>query len=411
MFQSRKMKAEQRLELVHVSLMRQKEFAMFAGLFMVGNTSVVDLPITAATNGRDAKYGRAFVDGLSNKELAFLVMHENMHKCYRHLTTWRALYDKAPRVANAACDHVINLQLVEMDKREQFIAFPRDPKTNERMGCYDERFKDMDTKQVFDILMQEAEEGGGEGEEGEEGNDRQGVDVSSMDNHEWDDAKDGMSEQEKQDLEREIDQALRQGGIYAGKVGGTMTREIEELLKPKADWRSALRRFTKTHLKDRDAPSWRRAHKNYLWQDVILPSIIGKRIKHLVIAVDTSGSIVGPMLTMFLSELNRAVKDSNPDRLDIVYWDTDVAGHEVYKGPRDVFHQTNPKGGGGTDPDCVAKFMAEKKLKPDALIMLSDGYMHSNPQGWAGVTVPVLWCIVGNDNYVPPCGQLIKIKD
>ena len=77
-----KLKAEQRIELVHVSLMRSPEFALFAGLFMVGKTSVVDIPITARTNGRDAQYGRGFVDSLSDKELAFLVMHENMHKAY-----------------------------------------------------------------------------------------------------------------------------------------------------------------------------------------------------------------------------------------------------------------------------------------------------------------------------------------
>ena len=57
----RKLTAEQRIELVHVSLMRNKEFALFAGLFMVGKTSVSELVPTARTNGRDAEYGRAFV--------------------------------------------------------------------------------------------------------------------------------------------------------------------------------------------------------------------------------------------------------------------------------------------------------------------------------------------------------------
>ena len=64
-----KLPAEKRLELVHVSLMREKTFAFFAGLFMVGKTTIVEDPITAATNGRDAVYGREFVDGLTDKEL------------------------------------------------------------------------------------------------------------------------------------------------------------------------------------------------------------------------------------------------------------------------------------------------------------------------------------------------------
>ena len=227
----------------------------------------------------------------------------------------------------------------------------------------------MDAKQVFDILM---EEGGEEGEDGDEGDGpsgdkdsdeggngtkRQGVgQFKTLDVHEWEDAKNGMNEEEKKQLERDIDQVLRQGGIYAGKVGGTMSREIGELLKPKVDWREVLRRFVRTSLKDRDSASWRKAHKNFLWQDVILPSILGKRMKWLVIAMDTSGSIQGQLLTDFLSEMNDCVSNIGADRVDVIYWDAEVAGHETYKGnTKNIVHQTNPKGGGGTDPDVVVE--------------------------------------------------------
>jgi len=419
-----KLKAEQRIELVHVSLMRSPEFALFAGLFMVGKTSVVDIPITARTNGRDAHYGRGFVDSLSDKELAFLVMHENMHKAYRHLTTWKALHDVDHHCANAACDYVINIQLVDLDPNEELIAIPRlDGKV---MGLLDPAYRGMDTRQVFDILRKKKKERGGEeGEEGEDGGDEGGVggkgkdrqdgDKSGhggFDEHDWKEAVDGMTEEEKQELADDIDQALRQGGIYAGKVGGKMSREIAEMLTPKVDWREVLRRFIKTSLKDRDAPSWRKAHKNYLWQDIILPSILGKRIRHLAIGIDTSGSIQGPILDAFLSELNKIIRDVNPDRVDVMYWDTDVAGHETYTGAKaDIVKRTSPVGGGGTDPDCVPVFMKENKIVPDALVILSDGYMSSNPALWSGPKYPVLWCIIGNDSWTPPRGQLVNVKE
>ena len=415
-----KLKAEQRIELVHVSLMRNPAFALFAGLFMVGRTSVSDLIPTARTNGRDAEYGRAFVDGLSDKELAFLVMHENMHKCYRHLTTWKALHEVDHQLANMACDHVINIQLYDMDKMESVLSHPRDPKTGKYLGCFDERFRGMDAKQVFDILREEQPEPPPRGkpcDDGEEGdgpaggNNRQDV-GNSLDEHDWDGAKDGMSEEEKKQLEQDIDHALRQGAIYAGKVGGHMSREISEILAPKIDWREVLKRFVKTHLKGRDAPSWRKAHKNYLWQDVILPAIIGKKMKHLVIAMDTSGSVHGPLLDAFMSELNKLVVDIKPERVDILYWDTEVDGHETYtSGHGDIVHKTKPRGGGGTNPDCIPVFMAKNSIKPDALVVLTDGYMHSNPPGWASLATPTLWCVIGNDNYVPPKGQIVNIKE
>jgi len=409
--------AERRLELVHVSLMRDKRFAFFAGLFMVGVTTITEETITAKTNGRDAFYGRTFVDMLTDKELAFLVLHENMHKCYRHLTTWRALYEIDRSIANQACDYVINIQLRDMDSSETMISMPRDQKTRKNIGLIDPRFRGMDTKQVFDILMQEKEKGGGgeEGDEpgggGEEGEQTDsGSDSPGLDEHDWQGAKEMTAETIKE-LTQEIESALRQGGIYAGKVGGNMLRSVQDMLEPKVDWREVLRRFVRTSLKDRDSPSWRKAHKNYLWQDIILPSIVGKRMKHLVIAMDTSGSIQGEMLSLFMGELNKVVTSVNPERVDVLYWDTAVAGHETHKGAAKlIVSKTKPKGGGGTDPDCVPAFMLDKKLeKADALVVLTDGYMTSDPRKWAGLGLPILWCIIGSDSFKIPRGQVVCV--
>lgn len=418
-----KLPAEKRLELVHVSLMREKQFAFFAGLFMVGKTTIVDEPITASTNGRDAWYGREFVDGLTDKELAFLVLHENMHKCYRHLTTWRHLYEADHSVANHSTDHVINIQLEDMDPSGAFVVHPRikmGPHAGKRMGCYDERFRGMDAKQVFDILkkekdereQEEGEEGGGQGDEGSDI-----VSVSSgsgdgFDQHDWEGAKQLSAEEQKQ-LAQDIEGALRQGGIYAGKVGGDMLRSVQDMLEPRVDWRDVLRRFVRVSLKDRDQPSWRRAHRNYLWQDVILPSIMGKRMKHIVVMFDTSGSIQGQLLEMFMGELNKVIESVNPDRIDILYWDTEVAGHETYKGgdKRELVHKTKPRGGGGTDPDCLPPYIAEKALNPDAFVVLTDGYMRSDPKVWAGINKPILWCIIGSHSFRVPKGQVVNVAD
>ena len=416
-----KLPAEKRIELVHVSLMREKTFAFFAGLFMVGSTTVTDEKITAGTNGRDAEYGREFVDSLTDKELAFLVMHENMHKCYRHLTIWKALDDIDRKITNAACDFVINIQLYDMDPEEKFIAFPRSKVTGEREGLFDEQYRGMDTKQVFDILIKkkkEREHGGRKVKGDGDGTNRQPVDMFDdedgdvgFDNHDWDGAKQ-LSEEEKKQLDREVEQAIRQGGIYAGKFGGKTPREIDELLNPKVDWKDVLQRFARSNIKDRDSISWRKAHKNFLWQDIILPSILGKRVKYLLLAMDTSGSVVGPLLTDFLSEMNALVKSVGIDRLDIVYWDAEIQAHEIFTGGvKDIVHRTSPKGGGGTNPDVVVDLIVEKQLKPDAIIMLSDGYMHTNKQKWAAITKPTLWCIIGNESYEVPNGQKLVIKN
>ena len=239
-----------------------------------------------------------------------------------------------------------------------------------------------------------------------------GNDQGGLDDHDWEGSKELSAEEQKQ-LAQDIEGALRQGGIYAGKVGGDMLREVKEMIEPKVDWRDTLRRFIRVSLKDRDQPSWRRAHRNYLWQDVILPSIMGKRMKHLVVAFDTSGSIQGEMLSLFMGELNKVIEQVNPDRIDVLYWDTEVAGHETYTGndKRDLVHKTKPRGGGGTDPDCLPPYIAQHGLNPDAFIVLTDGYMSSRPDRWAAISKPILWCIIGNKQFKIPRGQLVNVND
>ena len=230
-------KTMRRLKKVKISLMRSEMFVMLSGIMMVGNTSLEeDEDVTAYTNGRDETYGREFVKMLNDKELGFVMVHENFHKMYQHPIIWKKLWDIDHDCCNLACAHVTNLQITDIDPNETLIAFPRD-KDGKRMGAYDTRFKNMYTKQVFDILMKEKKKGGGKGEG-----------PGGFDKHGFEEAK-GMSKEEKQELEREIDQAIRQGKIaqekLCGKGKGGGAFDLGELLKPKVDWREELREFVK----------------------------------------------------------------------------------------------------------------------------------------------------------------------
>jgi hypothetical protein len=51
---------------------------------MLGKTMVDDDTPTACTNGRDTWYGREFADKLSDKERRGVILHENLHKAFRH---------------------------------------------------------------------------------------------------------------------------------------------------------------------------------------------------------------------------------------------------------------------------------------------------------------------------------------
>ena len=169
-----KLTAEQRIERCHVQLMKHKNFALFSGLFMIGKVSVDDETPTACTNGMDVRYGREFVNRLNDKQLAFLILHENMHKAYRHLVVWEKLYKRNAVLANIACDYVINLQIRDYDPQQYDTEMPTDEE-GKPMGCLDEKYRGMDSQEVFLKLIEEKGEDYGKakvyvvGEEGEEG--------------------------------------------------------------------------------------------------------------------------------------------------------------------------------------------------------------------------------------------------
>ena len=397
-------KAERKLKKVKINLMRNPMFALWSGIMMVGKTSVVEDIPTACTNGRDELYGLEFITKLDEKQLGFVVLHENMHKGLRHMTTWQKLRAEDAHLANIAMDHVINLMIMEMDPNEQVIAMLRHEDGTPR-ACYDTRFKGMNTKQVFDILKQEKKDNpdGGQGGEG-------------FDEHDWDGARE-MTADERKELEREVDQALRQGQIAsmkaAGKGGLSVNRELGDMLQPQIDWREALREFVSATCNAKDASSWRRVNRRMLSQDVYLPTLVGEKVGHIAIGVDTSGSIGADELSVFLSEVKAIVEEVHPDKIDLIYWDGNVAGHEVYDMATmsNLVSSTKPVGGGGTDPTCMMRYLKEQNIKPECIIQLTDGYVGNWGDEW---DAPIMW-VISESRYtsgriVSPVGKTVHIK-
>jgi predicted metal-dependent peptidase len=393
--------AERKLKKVVIDLMRNPLFADMSGIFMMGTKQVSDTVPTAHTNGRDEVYGREFIDALSIPEVAFVVVHESFHKMYRHLTTWKRLWDEDPHLANMACDYVINLEIVTRDPSGTIVAMPQ--KDGKPVGLIDRRFKGMNTKQVFDILKKEQEEGG----EGGGGGSGEGIDQ-----HDWEGAND-LTKEEKEELVKQVDQAIRQGMIAAqkmhGKGAGGMSRELSDILEPKVDWREQLREFVNATCAGRDYSSWRKPNRRFLSSDVIMPSLVGERVGNIIIGCDTSGSITNEDHARNLSETDAILSVVTPDKLHIIYWDHEMAGHEVYDdSTRGSFRtSTKPVGGGGTNPGAMEAYLKQHDIKADCIIMFTDGYVPNWGTDWNGS--PILWVITGGAKMTAGTGKTIYI--
>lgn len=384
------MEAERKLKKAKIDVMRANKPALrfWSPIMAVGTTSLCDKTPTAYTNGRDEVYGRAFVERMPSKQLSFVCLHEAMHKGLRHLTIWRKLFDEDRNLANRACDYVVNRMIIAADPDETVVQFPRNP-DGTRMGLYDPRFDKMTARQVFDILKNETPPDGGQGD-GECG---------GFDEHGWQEAQD-LPKEDREALEKEIDHALRRGEAEAKKCGaakGDIPAEIGELLRPQINWMQALQEFVTQTCARKDDSTYRRLNRRFHSLDLIMPTSHGENVGHIVIAADLSGSMWegNPSPTQkVLSEVVGIARMTHPEHIDLLYWDNHVAGHEEYKQGdyENIANAMRPKGGGGTDPSCVERYLKERKIKPDCIIMLTDGEVFNQwGKQWPA---PILWVIL-----------------
>jgi len=384
--------AEQRLSKAAVDIMRKDRYVALAGVLMIGDRTVDDSVPTACTNGKDEMYGRDFIVTLTDAGLRFVILHETRHKLYRHLVTWKWIWDENPRLANMAMDYVINLEIVDENK-DGFAVMPE-------CGLLDEKYRGMNTPQVYKYLKENPpeEKAGNVGIGTPEG----------FDSHDWEGAEE-LTENEQRELAQDIDEAIRQGALLAGKMGTGLDRSITDLLVPQIDWREVLREFISSTCSGSDYSTWRKPNRRFISAGIYLPSGISEKIEGVAIAGDTSGSNFGQReQSVVITEAKSCFDTVKPSWVRMLYWDTKVVGDEKYAHDElDKFAQTTrPVGGGGTDVECVPPYMAENNINPQAVIVITDGYLYS---GWGKWSCPVLWVIIDNKDAHPPVGKCVHV--
>jgi hypothetical protein len=403
--QSSQMTPKQLIERAHVELMGNEDTVEYSGILMLGTYEVRDDIPTACTDGINCKYGSKFMVGLTDAERRGVILHEKLHMVYQHMFLWKHLREINPKLTNMACDYVINIHIVDLDRKTHgFVKLPKG-------GLFDERFRGMDSQQVFNILQDEQNNEGDDSEQGDGDGDGDGGtqsqdDSGGFDEHDWS-ATDAMSDEEIDEVTKDINQAVRQGQMAAAKLGGNKSAALSALTEPKVDWREQLRDFVMSTTSGKDISTWQRVNRRWLQHGMYMPSTISESIGRIVIATDTSGSVfdaIGP----FLSEMEAIAMTVKPEKIDLLYWDTEVACHEMYTQDKldKMSASTKPQGGGGTDVRCVPKYLKKNQIKPECVIVLTDGEVYG---GWGEWDCPVLWCIVGRCKAVPSVGKVIHV--
>lgn len=373
------MDAETKLKKAHIRLMNNPETALYSGVILMGKVEVKDDVPTACTNGKDVYYGRGFVDSLPLPQLCGLVLHETLHKMLRQITRHLDLAKEDGYRLNMAMDYVVN-DVVDSIKDKNLAVLPDG-------ALLDPKYRGWSVRDVYHALPpQDQGKGKGQGD--------------TLDDHNFDDAQE-LSADELKALDEEIDEAVRQGAMLAGKMNVKIPRAVKDIMEPKVNWRDVLRDFVTSHTNGKSEYTWRRFNKRRLADDIYLPSTIDESVNHIIVAIDTSGSIGQDVLNDFISELSGICHTVNPDCVTVLWWGTRVVGSQTISGNyQNLANVLQPVGGGGTCISSVSEYVTKNRLNADCLVVLTDGYVESDVT-WS-VSIPSLWVVTQNRSLRVP---------
>lgn len=386
-----------RIVAVHTDYMRHPNFCILGGVTQIGEVHILDDVPTASTNGVHVWYGSRFIAGMSRKQVRYLVGHENLHKALHHCSLYTTIAEMYPREYPMAIDYVVNWTLESMDDGpEKFLERP-----TEIAPLIDAKYADMSVLEVLRDLLknkppqsqqpmdQHQQMKPGAGEPGQE-----------------------MTEAEMQDAKQRIEDAVRHGEIMQQQLRskeGKGTTPLTGFREQRTDWRPPLKRFMKEYGEGDDQSRYVPPNRRLMPLDLMLPSRFTVKAGELLVACDTSGSMHGVYPIVF-GEIANIARLLKPKSVRVLWWDTHVAGDQVFT-ERDYDQITKlvkPKGGGGTTVSCVAAYVKAHRIKPKATIMLTDGYIESN---YDVVPGPLLWGVVGNERFRPLKGKVLHINE
>jgi predicted metal-dependent peptidase len=390
-----RMPLEQRIVACHTDCMQHPEFAMLSGVVCVGKVVINDMP-TAATNGRDVYYGREFCVALNQKQLRYVVLHENFHKALKHCTEYMDISRAYPRDSNVAMDYSLNQLIEDADPRFDFVQRPW-----EKGWRVDPKYKGMGFIEILrDLLKNPPKDCSGGGS---------GHGDGSFDEHIPGEGE--MTPEEITEASTQIGDALRQGRVLAEKLRGTGKGGgvLDNLLQQRnTDWRTPMQEFIQSICVGDENSRFCPPNRRLLPLGFIMPSHFSEAVGELIVACDTSGSMGGVYPTVF-GEIARICEHVRPDLVRVLWWDSEVNSEQVFT-PADydkLAGVMKPQGGGGTTVSCVAHYIEDKKYTPQAVIYLTDGDIESE---YDLPRVPCLWGVVDNEDFRPRAGKKVNIN-
>jgi predicted metal-dependent peptidase len=367
----------------------------FYGLFLIGiNKQYSDKIPTAGVSkhgiGMQLTINPDFYLNLSEDHRYGLVKHELLHIAFGHLLL-RDLYSNH-KLFNIAADLEINQYILESKLPEGGLLLSSFPELNlpTKAG----------TKEYYKLLEQAQQDGSSPSLD----NLMDEMNGESQYCHGTWNEFDDLSEADKKLVQKQVDHQLKEATQETLKKQGSVPGELAELIHKlmhvepaKFNWKAYLRRFVGNSSIVYTRKMRRKYNKRYSEN----PGLKIKFKNHILVGVDTSGSVNTEELKEFFSELAHMHKTGH--KITVAQCDTQLKSVKEFNPKKDwEIH-----GRGGTSFQPVIDHYNEKKGVYTALIYLTDGEAYS-PDDCPKNTLWVHSSISEINDELP--GQKIKLN-
>jgi predicted metal-dependent peptidase len=219
----------------------------------------------------------------------------------------------------------------------------------------------------------------------------------------WEEFED-MSEAEQKIIQTQMDRLLKEAAEQTVKKRGTVPGniqhyldEIAKLEPAKFNWRGYIRRFTGVSTKVFTKKIRRKPNKRFTAN----PGVKVKMKQHMLLAIDTSGSVSNDELGEFMNEIHHIYKCGVD--ITVIQCDTSIRSIEPFN-PKG---QLKVHGRGGTEFDPVLDYYNANLRKYTSLVYFTDGECSTRVKPKA----PILWVLSEQSSMNDSLpGKVIKLE-
>lgn len=348
-----------------------------------------------------------FVDNLSEGNIVFLLAHEAMHVALAHLARQGS---RSPDLWGLACDAVINALLVKENVGEPIHG-----------GVYVEGAEQFTAEQLYDMFKSNTPmamcrfgdpswvEGAGGTSDASGGSAQHSKNGKVRDYHKEASSnpyKDLLKEEANAITKEQADLAITNGIMevsqaytatrMAGTQSSTLQRFVELVIEKPLPWHKILEEYITRKAEQKQ--SWSRPNKRI--QSAYLPRRArNPHFRHMVIGVDTSGSITDEEFQAFRAHLENICLQCKPQKIDVLYVDTEIEQHDTYTVQDFPIRPAENRWCGGTDMRVITDWASKLDELPDVVVILTDGYTPV-PERYDGGLFWVVTTPINTDGWI-----------